>query len=121
MILRPPRSTRTDTLFPYPTLVRSEAAGFGRGHWASVGLLRYRRGLSGGTGPDRLDRHADPVRGRFIAARRYRLRTDHRIELRELRAGRLVARGGVHRRRRDRQPVWHPPGHTPGPIGRAHV
>src|SRR3546814_5616175 len=26
MILRPPRSTRTDTLFPYPTLVRSVAA-----------------------------------------------------------------------------------------------
>src|SRR3546814_15393722 len=24
MIPRPPRSTRTDTLFPYPTLVRSE-------------------------------------------------------------------------------------------------
>src|SRR3546814_15892862 len=26
MILRPPRSTRTDTLFPYTTLFRSEAA-----------------------------------------------------------------------------------------------
>src|SRR3546814_20082578 len=26
MIRRPPRSTRTDTLFPYTTLVRSEAA-----------------------------------------------------------------------------------------------
>src|SRR3546814_11654163 len=25
MILRPPRSTRTDTLFPYPTLFRSQA------------------------------------------------------------------------------------------------
>src|SRR3546814_10909362 len=26
MIRRPPRSTRTDTLFPYPTLVRSQTA-----------------------------------------------------------------------------------------------
>src|SRR3546814_1747436 len=29
MIQRPPRTTRTDTLFPYTTLVRSEIAGFG--------------------------------------------------------------------------------------------
>src|SRR3546814_17050674 len=28
MIRRPPRSTRTDTLFPYTTLFRSQAAGF---------------------------------------------------------------------------------------------
>src|SRR3546814_1505910 len=27
MIRRPPRSTRTDTLFPYPTLFRSRASG----------------------------------------------------------------------------------------------
>src|SRR3546814_6377710 len=29
MIRRPPRSTRTDTLFPYTTLFRSEAGGVG--------------------------------------------------------------------------------------------
>src|SRR3546814_1426740 len=29
MIRRPPRSTRTDTLFPYTTLFRSAACGFG--------------------------------------------------------------------------------------------
>src|SRR3546814_12046414 len=29
MIRRPPRSTRTDTLFPYPTLVRSRRADAG--------------------------------------------------------------------------------------------
>src|SRR3546814_3980434 len=36
MIRRPPRSTRTDTLFPYTTLFRSEAAnaGLGRGAYA---------------------------------------------------------------------------------------
>src|SRR3546814_9956224 len=45
MIRRPPRSTRTDTLFPYTTLFRSGAAGLGqglRGHvvtccWGSSG------------------------------------------------------------------------------------
>src|SRR3546814_6045377 len=30
MIRRPPRSTRTDTLFPYTTLFRSDAAAVGR-------------------------------------------------------------------------------------------
>src|SRR3546814_20619174 len=29
MILRPPRSTRTDTLFPYPTLFRSGSGSLG--------------------------------------------------------------------------------------------
>src|SRR3546814_16690998 len=32
MILRPPRSTRTDTLFPYTTLFRSHAPGYLRLH-----------------------------------------------------------------------------------------
>src|SRR3546814_3332743 len=31
MIRRPPRSTRTDTLFPYTTLFRSETLGLGQG------------------------------------------------------------------------------------------
>src|SRR3546814_7565699 len=34
MIRRPPRSTRTDTLFPYTTLFRSARAGAVRGHLA---------------------------------------------------------------------------------------
>src|SRR3546814_2038071 len=43
MIRRPPRSTRTDTLFPYTTLVRSlfrDAEGAGDGARAGVGALR---------------------------------------------------------------------------------
>src|SRR3546814_6674516 len=32
MIRRPPRSTRTDTLFPYTTLFRSHATDLGRQH-----------------------------------------------------------------------------------------
>src|SRR3546814_15905197 len=33
MIRRPPRSTRTDTLFPYTTLFRSDLAGFAAACW----------------------------------------------------------------------------------------
>src|SRR3546814_1558415 len=35
MIRRPPRSTRTDTLFPYTTLFRSHSEGIGDGHKAA--------------------------------------------------------------------------------------
>src|SRR3546814_11870099 len=40
MILRPPRSTRTDTLFPYTTLFRSRRSP--RPHHAPVGELKGR-------------------------------------------------------------------------------
>src|SRR3546814_13677715 len=40
MIRRPPRSTRTDTLFPYTTLFRSEAAPAGRRFRNAHRLLR---------------------------------------------------------------------------------
>src|SRR3546814_4939929 len=40
MIRRPPRSTRTDTLFPYTTLFRSGAAGFARPIGDTSFLLR---------------------------------------------------------------------------------
>src|SRR3546814_5344447 len=33
MIRRPPRSTRTDTLFPYTTLFRSQRLGHDAAHW----------------------------------------------------------------------------------------
>src|SRR3546814_3703900 len=36
MIRRPPRSTRTDTLFPYTTLFRSTAFAYRGGGWAGV-------------------------------------------------------------------------------------
>src|SRR3546814_20093049 len=46
MILRPPRSTRTDTLFPYTTLFRSDARDFRRALrlGANPGRLAQRRG-----------------------------------------------------------------------------
>src|SRR3546814_17388992 len=36
MIRRPPRATRTDTLFPYTTLFRSKAEDVGDGHGAEI-------------------------------------------------------------------------------------
>src|SRR3546814_6049749 len=47
MIRRPPRSTRTDTLFPYTTLFRSTAAGL---------LPRYNRGVALNRKPRRATR-----------------------------------------------------------------
>src|SRR3546814_18095459 len=45
MIRRPPRSTRTDTLFPYPTLVRSGGFAFaGQRRQRVIGLARHLRG-----------------------------------------------------------------------------
>src|SRR3546814_4211321 len=40
MIRRPPRSTRTDTLFPYTTLFRSPAAGAGTADCRCAGTLQ---------------------------------------------------------------------------------
>src|SRR3546814_14341303 len=49
MIRRPPRSTRTDTLFPYTTLFRSERQN--RGHIPNLGLPNSRtHHLGGGRG-----------------------------------------------------------------------
>src|SRR3546814_10633593 len=52
MILRPPRSTRTDTLFPYTTLFRSSghAQGWAPGR-AAEKMVRHRNGC-----PDRCRR-----------------------------------------------------------------
>src|SRR3546814_5781274 len=60
MLRRPPRSTRTDTLFPYTTLFRSRGRGNrpgdpsqhrvrrGDGHDPDPGLLGQRSGIQGG-------------------------------------------------------------------------
>src|SRR3546814_13011607 len=61
MIRRPPRSTRTDTLFPYTTLFRSRRPDLGR--------ISLRRDLPESRLPD-LDLHdlaADPRRGHPVA------------------------------------------------------
>src|SRR3546814_20671044 len=60
MILRPPRSTLTDTLFPYTTLFRSHHPEDLMGldfshtdaHWAYSGFTRFRRALAKHEGID---------------------------------------------------------------------
>src|SRR3546814_4503079 len=79
MIRRPPRSTRTDTLFPYTTLFRSYSAGYveshasGECHWIDAVLPICDSAHEGGRG---------------------RLYCQHRIGLGL--AGRRVARGLWH-------------------------
>src|SRR6056297_399675 len=64
MIRRPPRSTRTDTLFPYTTLFRSRPAG--RLHQA--GLRIDARGLRVGLGPRTVDAGSDDRRCLAVAS-----------------------------------------------------
>src|SRR3546814_8082085 len=54
MIRRPPRSTRTDTLFPYTTLFRSPAP------WCPAGSVRRTDASAGKPCPDRRFRWARP-------------------------------------------------------------
>src|SRR3546814_16977528 len=74
MIRRPPRSTRTDTLFPYTTLFRSSP---------DAALLRFPDPQI----PDRLrfgDRRRRLGRDRPVAGRRPRARADYRVRTEQL-------------------------------------
>src|SRR3546814_5263701 len=59
MIRRPPRSTRTDTLFPYTTLFRSQAADH---HDAQVAAAAQDGGVEGGRLPRRQPLPPHPFR-----------------------------------------------------------
>src|SRR3546814_7601971 len=61
MIRRPPRSTRTDTLFPYTTLFRSAEAGVGAGTAAALSLRRP--APAGHRAADRTDRPRERAPG----------------------------------------------------------
>src|SRR3546814_19687463 len=73
MIRRPPRSTRTDTLFPYTTLFRSPR-GRRRRRWQPDGRDPGDRGGGGGL----------PALGRRGAGRQFRRSEEHTSELRSL-------------------------------------
>src|SRR3546814_20936301 len=77
MILRPPRSTRTDTLFPYTTLFRSPALfddGYSeierRSGWRGLGVIPWLSAAARLPSEDAviLERPADPREGRRIIA-----------------------------------------------------
>src|SRR3546814_12758230 len=70
MIRRPPRSTRTDTLFPYTTLFRSAAARPARAHGAAPGARSGQApvgGARGGRARARLHAPAQPGTGHLRA------------------------------------------------------
>src|SRR3546814_14402539 len=64
MILRPPRSTRTDTLFPYTTLFRSDAAEVEKEGAEAAAVARHQRAhLLHAIEPDRHDARIDVGHG----------------------------------------------------------
>src|SRR3546814_8926841 len=85
MIRRPPRSTRTDTLFPYTTLFRSGRPGDRAGR-AGGGRNDDVVGLNAGLTPAAPARQADPAqirRQRIVRTRRQRSE-EHTSELKSL-------------------------------------
>src|SRR3546814_6667878 len=60
MIRRPPRSTRTDTLFPYTTLFRSRAGAGSDAHSGTSGSWRD-SSASAGTMPSRSEEHTSEL------------------------------------------------------------
>src|SRR3546814_4941898 len=100
MIRRPPRSTRTDTLFPYTTLFRSPAAGAG----PPV------------EGPSALARPPAPGRA---ASRLWPARSADRVQARGFRPLRDDAGRGARGDGEPAQPHRAAPAATE--IGRAHV
>src|SRR3546814_14561702 len=118
MIRRPPRSTRTATLFPYTTLFRSHGGGSGGARLRSAATGRARAGI--GFAPARDCTDLRPAR-RADAAREVRPGTVAATELpgqRPRRARRLHHHPGDPERPDRRAPAHHhqpPPPHTPPP------
>src|SRR3546814_15844431 len=105
MLRRPPRSTRTDTLFPYTTLFRSSAWR----HGEAVGDAIAAHLLHAGPCPMRVAAAAAP---RFRTKRALRWLFDHAQMdwpfdlLLDTRPLRWAARQGYFRRREERRPPW---------------
>src|SRR3546814_1552735 len=77
MIRRPPRSTRTDTLFPYTTLFRSR-----RFERLEVLFGRVQRGGADEGGLDRDARPEDRHEGHVVKAQEHRERVRHEVDAR---------------------------------------
>src|SRR3546814_3389532 len=88
MIRRPPRSTRTDTLFPYTTLFRSPRAavhGDGRArHFAGAHAVRVQLGQRRGLGAVRRGRDAAVRTARRADDRAAARSEEHASELQSL-------------------------------------
>src|SRR3546814_4038569 len=64
MLRRPPRSTRTVTLFPYPTLFKSGLAALAPSYGAALHLLPLRRRRAGAGGAAEVTKALPPLRRR---------------------------------------------------------
>src|SRR3546814_9569250 len=100
MILRPPRSTRTDTLFPYTTLFRSDPPDHGSRTFEVVLVVRPLRGaVSDDEGG--LPRSAGAARALGVVRRRRRhVAHVDRVQRRDVDTE-LHRRRAEHRRQRD--------------------
>src|SRR3546814_3750706 len=85
MIRRPPRSTRTDTLFPYTTLFRSPEAG------VAAPRHRQRRTVGNGYVAERQAEDAGRRQDQTQRGRQPREGGDHRHELTSVQSGRVGA------------------------------
>src|SRR3546814_14157607 len=111
MIRRPPRSTRTDTLFPYTTLFRSVDAEFVDAHRRVLEL-----GLAGHRIDDRIDQRTDARVGRELIVpvdRHEHLAAAHLATSAHARNQRAPVRGDA------RPPAFPYAGREP--VGRVHV
>src|SRR3546814_14096451 len=67
MIRRPPRSTRTDTLFPYTTLFRSHGLGFSpHGAGRNFSRTRHKRQMEGRTDAEIFAEETKGIDDRFF-------------------------------------------------------
>src|SRR3546814_6559679 len=116
MIRRPPRSTRTDTLFPYTTLFRSTAGAGLRECRTGLSLLRWSN-LPGLSRTRRGDGHCPPARRepRLGCCGRYGALGDRRHDQRQRRGeadaypGEAVCVEPRHQPRRHDRPAELPP------------
>src|SRR3546814_7940362 len=89
MILRPPRSTRTDTLFPYTTLFRSRGIGIGVGRSGSghgrgeFGITKRREGTHEARDDERYQHRRPGERRRRGAGHHIDARADRRTDAEE--------------------------------------
>src|SRR3546814_20267343 len=101
MIRRPPRSTRTDTLFPYTTLFRSvndSEADFSVGRSDEGLAVRYALGALKGVGEKAMEALvAERAKGDFVSLDDFASRIDPKmLNRRQIRA---LAAGGAGRKR----------------------
>src|SRR3546814_5774318 len=84
MIRRPPRSTRTDTLFPYTTLFRSRERAMAAGDKPRYSGAARDAGLGWRDDPNRVIRFRNPLEGAVAWDDKVKRSEEHTSELQSL-------------------------------------